>query len=90
MLRPETLIRNFTSSKFYKDFVALNPNLSQLEAPADQHANISSQYLTPKKHFSPRTPKNNEVLVEAVRSSPVTPSQRTPGKRNQNQMVIIM
>ena len=90
MLRPETLIRNFTSSKFYKDFVALNPNLSQLEAPAGQQANISSQYVTPKKHFSPRTPKNNEVLVEAVRSSPVTPTRRTPGKRNQNQMVIIM
>lgn len=89
MLRPETLIRNFTSSKFYKDFVALNPNLSQIEAPADQQANISSQYITPKKHYSPRTPKNNEVSVEAVRSSPVTPNQRTPGKRNQNRMVIM-
>ena len=89
MVNPETLIRNFTFSKYCKDFVALNPNLLPLEATAVKNSSMSHQNLTPEKHSSPQTPHHNQVAVEAIRPSPVTPTHRTPGKRSQNRMVII-
>ena len=56
---------------------------------AVKNSSMSRQNLTPEKQSSPQTPNHNQVVVGAIRPSPVTPTHRTPGKRSQNRMVII-
>ena len=87
-MKPENFIVNFTSSKFYKDFVELHPNLLHQEASVTQAINTYVGSFTPKKYSSPGKTSNKEVVYREVRS-PAHQSFRTPEKRNQNRMVII-
>ena len=86
-MKPENFIVNFTSSKFYKDFVELHPNLLHQEANFTQAINTYVGSFTPKKYSSPGKTNHKELAYGELRS-PAHQSFRTPEKRNQNRMVI--
>ena len=61
----DSLIKNFASTKMYKDFIELNPNCHEsIKTPKKQ--NIGNN--TPKKEISPGTSRNrlNEVIIEEI------------------------
>ena len=86
-MKPENFIVNFTSSKFYKDFEQLHPNLLHQEGNVTQATNTYVGPFTPKKYSSPGKSINKELTYGEVRS-PAHQSFRTPEKRNQSRMVI--
>ena len=61
----ESLIKNLTSTKMYKDFIELNPTCNEsINTPKK----LNTGNETPKKQISPGTSQNtsNEVVIEEM------------------------